>query len=53
MISPGVYVIFFVATLLAVFAWSRQDESLGLGLTRALEQFVKIAPRMICALIGA
>jgi len=53
MTSPGVFVIFFAAILLAVFAWSRQDETLRLGLTRAIEQFVRMLPRMICALIGA
>jgi uncharacterized membrane protein YraQ (UPF0718 family) len=53
MMSPGILVIFFVAILLATIAWSRQDESLGLGFTRAIEQFVKMLPRMICALIGA
>lgn len=53
MISPGIYIIFFVAMMLIVFAWSRQDESLRLGLIRAIEQFVKILPRMIFALIGA
>jgi uncharacterized membrane protein YraQ (UPF0718 family) len=53
MISTGVFVIFFAAMLMAIFAWSRQDESLVLGLTRAIEQFVKIVPRMVCALIGA
>ena len=53
MISPGVYVIYFAATLLAAFALSRRDESLKLGLTRAVEQFVRIVPRMICALVAA
>lgn len=53
MISPGVYVIFFAAILLAAFAMSRRDESLRQGLTRAVEQFVRIVPRMICALVAA
>lgn len=53
MISPGVYVVFFAATLLVAFALSRRDDSLRLGLTRAVEQFVIIVPRMICALIAA
>lgn len=53
MVSPGVYVIYIAATALGIFALSRRDESLKLGLTRAIEQFVKLVPRMICALIAA
>jgi uncharacterized membrane protein YraQ (UPF0718 family) len=53
MISPGVYVIYFAAILMAAFAVSRRDKSLNLGLTRAIEQFVRIVPRMICALVAA
>lgn len=53
MISAGVYVIFFAAILMAAFALSRRDDSLRLGLMRAVEQFVIIVPRMIFALVAA
>jgi len=53
MINPGVFAIFFAAILLSAFAVSRQDQSFRQGLTRAIEQFVKIVPRMICALVAA
>jgi uncharacterized membrane protein YraQ (UPF0718 family) len=53
MISPGVYVIIFAAILLGAFALSRRDDSLRLGVMRAIEQFLLIVPRMIFALIAA
>lgn len=53
MISPGIYVIFFAAALLCAYALSRRDDSLRQGLSRAVEQFVLIVPRMVFALVAA
>ena len=53
MINAGVYILYLAALVLIIFALSRHDSSLKLGLARAVEQFVKLVPRMICAMIAA
>jgi len=46
-------VIYVAPFLLGAYALTRKDKSFQKGLTRGLEQFAIIVPRMICALIGA
>ncbi len=46
-------VIYTLPVILGAYAWSRGDDSFKKGLTRGLEQFIIIIPRMICALIAA
>ena len=53
MISAGSLILYGVFVLLAVLAASRRDDTLQRGLIRAVEQFAKLVPRMLCALIAA
>lgn len=46
-------VIYSLPVILGIYAYSRGDDSFKKGLTRGLEQFIIIVPRMICALIAA
>jgi uncharacterized membrane protein YraQ (UPF0718 family) len=46
-------VIYIAPFILGAYALTRKDRSFHKGLTRGLEQFAIIVPRMICALIGA
>lgn len=46
-------VIYTAPLVLGAYAFSRKDKSFQKGLSRGLEQFAIIAPRVICALIGA
>jgi uncharacterized protein len=46
-------VIYIAPFFLGAYALTRKDRSFQKGLTRGLEQFAIIVPRMICALIGA
>jgi len=48
-------IIGFYSLLLALLAYTyfRKDGSLTKGLNRALEQIIKLVPRMMCALIAA
>jgi uncharacterized membrane protein YraQ (UPF0718 family) len=46
-------VIYTAPFILGAYALTRKDKSFQKGLTRGLEQFAIIVPRMICALIGA
>ena len=46
-------VIYTLPVMLGIYAWSRGDDSFKKGLSRGLEQFIIIVPRMICALIAA
>ena len=46
-------VIYMLPIILGAYAYSRGDDSFRKGLTRGLEQFIIIVPRMICALIAA
>jgi uncharacterized membrane protein YraQ (UPF0718 family) len=52
-ISPGFLLLLIAAVVMSAFAISRRDGSFHLGLLYAVEQFIKIAPRMIVALIAA
>ncbi|MEX2352565.1 MAG: hypothetical protein WD709_00155 [Gammaproteobacteria bacterium] len=51
--SVVMIVIYTAPLLVGAYALTRQDKSFQKGLTRGLEQFAIIVPRMICALIGA
>jgi uncharacterized membrane protein YraQ (UPF0718 family) len=51
--NAGVLAIYVAAAILCTHALLRRDGSLGVSLRRALEELVKLVPRMICALIGA
>jgi uncharacterized membrane protein YraQ (UPF0718 family) len=53
MISVGMLIIFGAPVVLGGYALSRQDGSFRQGLVRAVEQFVKLVPRMFCALVAA
>jgi uncharacterized membrane protein YraQ (UPF0718 family) len=53
MMSPVMIVIYILPIILGTYAYSRGDDSFKKGLTRGLEQFIIIVPRMICALIAA
>lgn len=53
MTSPGFYILFVVASVMAAIAIARRDDSFQLGLNYAVEQFIKIVPRMVVALIAA
>lgn len=46
-------IIYIMPVALGIYAYSRGDNSFKKGLTRGLEQFIIIVPRMICALIAA
>lgn len=51
--SAGILILYSMAGILMAMALSRGDGSFRLGLRRALEQFLILAPRMFCALIAA
>lgn len=53
MSQMGMLIIYLAPLLLGAYAWSRHDGSLQRGLMRAVEQFAKLVPRMLCALIAA
>lgn len=46
-------IIYILPLILGAYAYTRGDDSFRKGLTRGLEQFIIIVPRMICALIAA
>jgi len=52
-LSAGILILYSLAGVLMALALSRRDGSFRLGLRRALEQFLILAPRMFCALIAA
>jgi uncharacterized membrane protein YraQ (UPF0718 family) len=52
-LSVGILILYSMAGILMALALSRGDGSFRLGLRRALEQFLILAPRMFCALIAA
>jgi len=52
-ISVGMAIILGAPVVLGGYALSRQDGSFRQGLIRAVEQFVKLVPRMFCALVAA
>lgn len=49
----GVVVLWAILVMLVLVALKRGDNTLGRGAQRAVEQFAKLGPRMICALIAA
>lgn len=51
--NVGVVVLWGVLVALIAAALRRGDGTLGLGAERALEQFAKLVPRMLCALVAA
>ncbi len=51
--SVGILILYGMAGILMALALSRRDDTFRLGLRRALEQFLILAPRMFCALIAA
>jgi uncharacterized protein len=53
MTSPGTLFLYAAAVVLSGYALRRHDASLPQGLQRAFEQLLKLAPRMICALVMA
>lgn len=53
MISVGMAIIYGAPIVLGGYALSRRDGSFQQGLVRAVEQFVKLVPRMFCALVAA
>lgn len=53
MTSIGMAIIYGAPVVLGGYALSRRDGTFRLGLIRAVEQFVKLVPRMFCALVAA
>lgn len=51
--NPGMVVLWGIFGLLLVMALRRSDDTLAKAAERAVEQFAKLVPRMICALIAA
>lgn len=49
----GEVVIYVMPVVLGAYALSRRDGSFRSGLLRAVEQFAKLVPRMLCALVAA
>lgn len=49
----GMAIIYGAPVVLGGYALSRRDGSFRQGLIRAVEQFVKLVPRMFCALVAA
>ncbi|EDM47934.1 hypothetical protein MDG893_15130 [Marinobacter algicola DG893] len=53
MISIGTAIVYGAPIVLGSYALSRRDGTFQQGLVRAVEQFVKLVPRMFCALVAA
>lgn len=53
MINVGLLFIYGAMVILGLLALSRGDGTFRRGLIRAVEQFVRIVPRMLCALLAA
>jgi uncharacterized membrane protein YraQ (UPF0718 family) len=51
--NVGMAIIYGAPVILGGYALSRRDGSFRRGLIRAVEQFVKLVPRMFCALVAA
>ncbi|MEE8271578.1 MAG: hypothetical protein V3R98_07580 [Alphaproteobacteria bacterium] len=51
--SVGALVLGAMFAVLAALAAARRDDTLRRGMERAAEQFAKLVPRMLCALIAA
>jgi hypothetical protein len=51
--NAGVLILSILLILLATLALARRDGTLLAGMERALEQFAKLVPRMLCALLAA
>jgi uncharacterized membrane protein YraQ (UPF0718 family) len=51
--SIAVFIIGFFVLILAVYAYRRHDGTFEGGIRRGVEQFMKLVPRMLCALIAA
>lgn len=49
----GMAIIYGAPIILSGYALSRRDGTFRRGLIRAVEQFVKLVPRMLCALVAA
>jgi hypothetical protein len=52
-VNAGVLILLALLLGLAGLALTRRDGTLLAGLERALEQFAKLVPRMLCALLAA
>lgn len=53
MTTAGVIIIYGAPFILSGYALGRRDGTFQRGLVRAIEQFVKLVPRMTCALVAA
>lgn len=53
MMSLGMALLFGAPVVLGGYALARRDGTFQQGLVRAVEQFVKLVPRMFCALVAA
>ena len=53
MTSAGSLILYAVFAVLVAAAAARRDDTLRRGMVRAVEQFAKLVPRMLCALIAA
>jgi uncharacterized protein len=51
--NAGVLILAILLLALAILALARRDGTLLAGMDRALEQFAKLVPRMLCALLAA
>ncbi|MEX0603549.1 MAG: hypothetical protein WD623_07600 [Marinobacter sp.] len=51
--SVGMAIIYGAPIVLASYALSRRDDTFRRGMTRAVEQFAMLVPRMFCALVAA
>lgn len=51
--SAGSLILYGIFAILVAVAAARRDDTLRQGLVRAVEQFAKLVPRMLCALIAA
>lgn len=49
----GMVIIYGAPVVLGGYALARRDGTFRKGLIRAIEQFVKLVPRMLCALVAA